>query len=113
MKAKMFFIKIGKLILFLLIAAIVLKLSYDYLHPDKKLRVNRGEAIEIALNGSGHAWQDVYDVETHLDWQGSGNIPCYYIRFKYLDESGQEAVFCCAVDGELWEYLGPANWTIF
>ena len=94
-----------RIILITLLAAVLL--LGVWLRPPKPehLRLSRREAISVALSKAGLTRKDVYGLKTEIDWQGSGNYPCYYIYYLYCDDDGQERAMCAAVDGETGEYL--------
>lgn len=68
--------------------------------------MSRGEAISKALSRTEHNRWNVYHLKTEIEWEDSGNYPCYHVSFSYRDENGQEVRLCCFVDGETGEYLG-------
>lgn len=70
------------------------------------LHVSRSKAIAKVMSKLDIARRDMKDLKTDLQFDGSGDYPCYYIFFTYQDEEGQEVRVCCAVDGETGEYLG-------
>ena len=98
--------KYRKILLAALLAVIVLAAVCALYPKPEHLHVSRRTAISIALSKTELTRRDVYDLDTELDWQGSGNYPCYYIYFTYRDEDGQEVRVRCAVDGENSEFLG-------
>ena len=93
------------IILTALLAAVLLLGVWLRSSRPEHLRVSRRSAISIALSEAGLARQDVYILKTELEWQGSGNYPCYYIYYTYCDDDGREVSVRAAVDGETGEYL--------
>lgn len=94
------------ILIVLLAVVILLWIAVDSFGDDDKLHVSRREAITIALTKMELTRRDVSDLKTELDWQGSGNYPCYYIYFTYRDAEEHDMRVRCAVDGETSEYLG-------
>lgn len=99
-----------RIILIALLAAVLLLGVWLRPRPEH-LRLSRRSAISVALSEAGLARKDVYDLKTELDWEGSGNYPCYYINYTYRDDDGQERRVHAAVDGETGEYLDLDRWT--
>ena len=98
--------KLRRIILIALLAAVLLLGIWLRSSRPEHLRVSRRLAISTALSKVGLARKDVYHLKTELDWQGSGNYPCYYIYYTYCDDDGQDICVRAAVDGETGEYLG-------
>ena len=94
-----------RIILIAMLAAVVLLGIWLRSSRPEHLRVSRRLVISTALSKVGLARKDVYYLKTELDWQGSGNYPCYYIYYRYCDDDGQERCMRAAVDGETGEYL--------
>lgn len=100
-----------RIILIALLAAVLLLGIWLRTSRPEHLRLSRRSAISVALSEAGLTRMDVYDLKTELDWEGSGNYPCYYISFTYCDDDGRERSVCAAVDGETGEYLDLNKWT--
>ena len=99
-----------RIILIALLAAVLLLGIWLRSSRPEHLRVSRRSAISTALSKEGLARKDVYHLKTELDWQGSGNYPCYYIYYTYCDDDGQDICVRAAVDGETGEYLDLDRW---
>ena len=97
--------KYRRIILIALLAAVLLLGIWLCPPRPEHLRLSRRSAISIALSEMGLARKDVYRLKTELEWEGSGNYPCYYISYTYCDDDGQERSVRAAVDGETGEYL--------